>query len=127
MRGALCPGVLLSAMDEQDRRRALNEITFRNLNEEIRQANGHSQRSAFGVICECGSADCARVIDVRSDEYEAVRNVSTWFIVAPGHRQSDIEKMVIRDDRFAVVEKLGEAADLAKKTDPRQATAESSI
>jgi hypothetical protein len=106
-------------VDEQDRKRAFNEIAFRDLNEEIRHSNGGDNGSEFTVVCECGSADCVRPVSVTRDEYEAVRAVPTWFIVAPGHRQTDIEKVIIRDDRYTLVQKRGEAALLAEQTDPR--------
>ena len=106
-------------MNDQDRKRALNEIAFRNLNEEIHKSNGKATGTEFGVVCECGSADCVRVVPVTRSEYEAVRAVPTWFIVAPGHRQTDLERVVTRDQRYTIVEKVGEAGALAKQTDPR--------
>jgi hypothetical protein len=105
-------------MDDRDERRTLNEVAFRDLNEEIHQSNG-ANGSEVGVVCECGSADCVRVVKVTRNEYEAVRSIPTWFIVAPGHRQNDIERVVLRDERYMVVEKVGEAGELAEETDPR--------
>ena len=48
-----------------------------------------------------------------------VRMSPTWFIVAPGHEAIDLENVVARYDRYLVVEKRGEAAELAAQTDPR--------
>jgi hypothetical protein len=106
-------------MDEQDRKRALNEIAFRELNEEVHQSNGENNGSEFTVVCECGSADCVRVVRMTRDEYEAVRAVPTWFIVASGHRQTNLERVAKRTELYTVVEKCGEAAVLAEQTDPR--------
>jgi hypothetical protein len=65
------------------------------------------------------SADCVRVVRLGRSEYEAVRAVPTWFIVAPGHRQTDLERVVTRDQWYTTVEKVGEAGALAEQTDPR--------
>jgi hypothetical protein len=50
-----------------------------------------------------------------------VRSVPTRFIVAPKHSHvvSEIEHVVKRTDRYWVVEKDGEAAELAARIDPR--------
>ncbi len=51
-------------------------------------------------------------------EYDAVRESSTTFVVAPGHELLDFERVVETTDRFYVVEKNGEAARVAVETDP---------
>ena len=52
-------------------------------------------------------------------EYEAVRSEPSHFAVAPGHEEPTVERVVGRTDRYLVVEKVGEAGDLAEEADPR--------
>ena len=108
-------------MDEQDRRRARNEAGFRALNEQIRKMNGFGSERAgvIDIVCECSSTACSKIVSVTLEEYEAVRAIPTWFLIAPGHDEPKIESVLVRDDRFAVVEKIGEAAAVAEQTDPR--------
>jgi hypothetical protein len=43
------------------------------------------------------------------DEYERVRSQRDRFALVPGHENSAIERVVERDDRYVVVDKLDEA------------------
>ena len=54
-----------------------------------------------------------------ADEYEDVRRMSTTFVVAPGHELPDVERVVETNERFRIVEKEGDAAAVAMRTDPR--------
>jgi len=59
---------------------------FRDGNERI-----YAAASRLGIklklpfVCECGRPDCTAVVHVRVDEYEAVREAPTRFLVAAGH------------------------------------------
>ena len=108
-------------MEECERRLALNEAYFRELNEKWRRLDTTTpKRPWLNVICECSSMACKRRLLVTVSEYEAVRGVPTWFFITPGEDEPDYERVVLRDDRYAVVEKLGEAAFVADQTDPRR-------
>jgi hypothetical protein len=52
-------------------------------------------------------------------EYESVREHGDWFVVAPGHEDPRIEVVVEPFDGYVVVEKRGEAGEVARSTDPR--------
>ena len=53
-------------------------------------------------------------------EYEDVRSRGTHFAVVPGHVVADLERVVARYPRFAVVEKTEpQAAGIAAREDPR--------
>ena len=54
-------------------------------------------------------------------EYEAVRAESTHFLVVPSdeHLSPAVERVVQRNERYWVVEKLGEAAEVSEELDPR--------
>jgi hypothetical protein len=106
-------------MTEHDRRRGQNEALFRALNEQIEQLGLDNGTRYVDFICECSSARCMEVIHATREEYEQVRASSTEFMVAVGHEAPDIEEVVARHGRFNVVEKHGEAAAVAERTDPR--------
>lgn len=109
-------------MDERARRIGQNEALFREINERIEDMN-----AAFGaltetmsVVCECGDASCTQQIEIDLALYERVRTDPTHFLVVPGHEIVDVEEVVERHPAFFVVRKVaGEAAQLARETDPR--------
>jgi hypothetical protein len=63
---------------------------------------------------------CTEKISATRAEYEAVRAVATHFIVAPGHNDPAVESVALQNERFLVVEKEGEPAQEAEKSDPRE-------
>jgi hypothetical protein len=64
----------------------------------------------FEFQCECGeNSGCDAVVLMTLDEYERVRSQRDRFAVVPGHENSEIERVVERDDRYVVVDKLDEA------------------
>jgi hypothetical protein len=108
--------------DEQVRRRARNEALFRGLNEQINRVesdDGADAGDPIDFVCECSSASCMKVVTVSGAEYEAVREHASTFIVAPGHEEPEIEDVIVSHSGFSVVEKRGEAAQVAADTDPR--------
>jgi hypothetical protein len=53
-------------------------------------------------------------------EYEEVRRNPRHFAILPGHDDPEIEVVVARNERFAVVEKTDpQAARIAAREDPR--------
>jgi hypothetical protein len=110
-------------MDERKRRRAANEVVFRNINEWIedltRGATVVSDRT-IDVVCECDDVTCGEQFPIAVETYERVRSDGTLFLVLPGHDDDSIETIVERADRYWVVRKdPGPPADLALATDPR--------
>jgi hypothetical protein len=107
---------------DREHRLAENEAAFRDVNESLRYvaAQGTATVQTMRLVCECGDAACSEFVDVTITEYEGARASATHFIVRPGHVAPDIERVVVENDRFAVVEKnLGEPAEVARETDPR--------
>ena len=106
------------AVDTADEQFALNESTFRDVNEGI-EAGRRDREGLIPFVCECGVLGCTAVVELTLGEYEAVREGSRCFVVVPGHAAS-FEEVRVEEDRFAVVVKpegpLGELADV---TDPR--------
>jgi hypothetical protein len=71
--------------------------------------------------CECGDEDCTCAIRLTATEYESVRAYATHFAIAPDHENPESEQLVEEHERFAVVETVsGDAAMLARRSDPRQ-------
>ena len=64
---------------------------------------------------------CMKPVRLTIEEYEAVRANSTRFFVLPAdeHLSPAVERVVERYDRYWVVEKLGEAAEVSEELDPR--------
>ncbi len=112
-------------MDESQTRRARNEVLFREVNERIQELDtqlaGYGEEDALliGFVCECGDEDCGETLEVTQRKYEAVRSHPQRFLVLPGHENFDVARVVERHEQYLVVEKLGEAAEIAIEQDPR--------
>lgn len=108
-------------MDPRTRRIAENESRFREINErlgfDLHRLPGDPGRVDF--VCECGMVDCALPVSLELSEYEHVRRDPLLFAVVPGHELPDVEDVVERTDRYAVVRKHGETHELVRETDPR--------
>ena len=108
--------------EEQVDRRARNEALFRSLNEEIKDVEngkGADASDPIDFVCECSSAECMKVVSVSREEYEAVREGGSTFIVTPGHEEPEIEDIIVSYSGYSVVEKRGDAAAVAEETNPR--------
>ena len=75
------------------------------------------------MVCECARADCTSLVAVTDAEYESARADSNHFIVAPSEEHVDVsvERVILRNERFWVVEKSGKAGEVAEDLDPRDA------
>jgi hypothetical protein len=103
---------------------AENQVTFRRANEEIEEvAEGLDDSLTVRLIpflCECADRGCTHVIRLSLEEYEEVRAHPRRFAVAPGHELGLVDEHVIaQNERFASVEKVGEAGRMAAESDPR--------
>ncbi len=72
------------------------------------------------MLCECGNPGCLERIEVAAADYEAVRRYPIRFIVKPGHIAGEGERIVREASECVVVEKLGPAAGVAVRLDPRR-------
>jgi hypothetical protein len=106
-----------------EKRLAQNEAFFRSVNERIRDlADGHgSDQHAYEFLCECADPTCVNRVALTLDEYDAVRADGTRFVLAEGHDDGTIEKVVEAAPDHIVVEKVGVAAEVAESLDPRAA------
>jgi len=106
-------------MGERDRRRALNEATFRSVNEEIVEVGSRRADRRLEIVCECSDLACAVPISVSVGEYEEARADSRTFVVAQGHSDPAIEHVVKQRGDHELVQKTGEAGETAAAADPR--------
>ena len=97
----------------------MNESIFREVNERIQELGESSDQRQLEFVCECQDLECAERIELALDEYEAIRAQPTHFLVVPGHEQPDVDRVVREGDGYLVVEKVGEAGELAESDDPR--------
>jgi hypothetical protein len=99
------------------RKTAANQSLLREVNERIEKVAGKAWNPEF--LCECGNTECIETLELSIGEYEAVRISSLRFPIKPGHEHPEFERVVDETERYVVVEKFGEAAELAKRFDPR--------
>jgi hypothetical protein len=107
--------------DEIQQRAGRNEAIFREINEGIQR--GHwpgEEESVNSFRCECASLGCTEMVPLTFEQYERVRADPRRFIVAPGHERLDIEVVVEQGPGYQVVQKLGEAGQVAADADPRE-------
>lgn len=108
-------------MDAREERLARNEALFREVNERVRAvaAQHGGEPHLYQFFCECSNVDCTFQLEATLGEYEAVRARPNRFLVAPDHWLPEVETVAERTDRWWVVEKHGDAAELAEELDPR--------
>ena len=111
-------------MDSREARIAKNEALFRSVNERMREIAEsfelfEGRDSLIEFFCECGRETCFERIEMTRDEYEHIRSDPTHFVVVPGHEAGHVERVVRPGDRYDIVEKNPEEAQIARETDPR--------
>jgi hypothetical protein len=87
-------------------RRAMTEALFRDVNERIAESAERFDAERTEFICECADPNCTHRVSASLAEYENVRAEPTKFLLAPGHEEDDIERVVSDRGRFRVVEKV---------------------
>ena len=111
-------------LSSREAKLAKNQALFREVNEHISELDagepvyGGSHRT-IGIVCECSKESCTALIDVQVDEYERVRESPARFLICRGHEFPKIERVVDMAERYEVVEKIGEAAEIVAELDPR--------
>jgi predicted ThiF/HesA family dinucleotide-utilizing enzyme len=107
-------------MRSEDKQRvAMNEATFRKVNEGMEA--GQDPSGLLSFVCECGRLGCNQLIQLTRAEYEGIRTDPRHFAIVDGHEILEAEAIVERHDRYLVVEKSGDAeAEIVEHTDPRR-------
>ncbi len=127
--GSAAAGDLALTMADLDRAdrtaevSARNDAYFRDANERIDEF----VQSVEGIgdeplpfLCECADVGCTAIVRITGAEYEALRRNPVGFATVPGHESDeDWARLVSENERYAIVEKLGVAAEIAIDLDPR--------
>jgi len=99
---------------------ARNEAFFRAVNEGIAEASERFESEEAEFLCECGDDRCTHRIEVPLEEYERVRQSPTRFLVKRGHVLPEVEDVVRRRQRYAIVDKVDRvAARIVRRLNPR--------
>ncbi|MBA3843050.1 MAG: hypothetical protein H0X39_10615 [Actinobacteria bacterium] len=112
-------------MEERKRRIALNEMVFREVNEQIEGLTSGvlqvGDDETMSIVCECGEITCAERLTTTVSDYESIRSDALLFFVLPGHELPDVEDVVEQTDAYLVVRKRPEAigGKIAVEHDPR--------
>ncbi|HKT43585.1 MAG TPA: hypothetical protein VJQ85_02220 [Gaiellaceae bacterium] len=99
---------------------ARRQTVFREVNENIARLTDLVAETDYQLfVCECSNTGCAESLELTGAEYEQVRAHGAHFVVIPGHELEEVERVVAGNGRYAVVEKVGAAAQVALADDPR--------
>ena len=100
--------------------RARTEALFRDVNERIAESAERFDAESTQFVCECADPNCTHRVEASLDEYEGVRADGATFMLAPGHADEDIERVVKDRGRFHVVEKVQKTVRATvKRLNPR--------
>jgi hypothetical protein len=107
----------MSSLWEQ--RAARNEALFREVNQNIALLEERHSTTATApeFLCECADAGCTEQFSLDPTVYRRVREHPRFFLVCPGHEYTRIERVVERHRDYLIVEKTGEAGQVAEQTD----------
>lgn len=100
-------------MGSREERRGRNEALFRQVNEHIVKLDDRFDMGEVEILCECAQLDCSDPLKITRSTYEKARESETTFIVAHGHVDPTIERVVSEADGYVIVEKTGDAAESA--------------
>ena len=110
-------------MDPDQERLARNEALFREVNERVEEVSSRLSydegSDKTGFVCECSRENCTELVEITYAEYEAVRSDPRRFLIRPGHEDLKVDRVVEEHPAFLVVEKFGEASEIAIERDPR--------
>jgi hypothetical protein len=105
-------------------RMARTEAAFREVNEAIAQTAARFDADEVDFICECADPHCAHRVNAELEEYEEVRAEATHFLLAPGHHEPQVERVVEHTPDFDVVEKVvPRMRRIVRRLNPRAAPA----
>jgi hypothetical protein len=101
-------------------KRARTEALFRDVNERIAESAQRFEADSTQFVCECADPNCTHRLEASLAEYEDVRADGATFMLAPGHAQTDIERVLADRGRFHVVEKVQKTVRaIVRRLNPR--------
>ena len=101
----------MSPFSKSQKRRAENEVIFKQRNEEVvhlaKQVLDQASRInlTLNFYCECSDENCRTEIPISLEEFDHLHNNERQFLVQAGHEQTDIETVTKRRGYY-VVEKF---------------------
>jgi len=111
-------------MAETEVRIARTESLFRNVNERIAESAQRTESEGTAFVCECADADCTEKVAAPIEVYEDVRSDGTQFLLAPGHEDGRVERVVEERPRYEIVRKVNRiVAAHVRRLNPRAGTA----
>jgi len=109
-------------MEEPEVRIARTESLFRNVNERIAESAQRTESEDTAFVCECSDADCTERVEATLGVYEDVRSDGTQFLLAPGHEDERVERVVDERPRYSIVRKVNQiVAAHVRRLNPRAA------
>jgi hypothetical protein len=100
----------------REERIAFNESLCRDLNRR-KLLWMKSRLPSASFRCECGELACGSRFLLSETEWKVVRSRSDRFAVAPDHVAHGVEAVVKKYPEFWIVEKQGEAEEIAEQLD----------
>jgi hypothetical protein len=85
---------------------ARTEAAFREVNEAIADTAARFNSKEADFICECADPQCAHRVSAELERYEEVRSQATYFLLAPGHHEPKVERVVERTEELEIVDKV---------------------
>jgi hypothetical protein len=100
---------------------ARTEAAFREVNEAIAATARRFEADEAEFLCECADPSCADRVTADLADYERVRDDATHFLLAPGHEEPQLERIVERRAGYEVVEKFNRTVvRIVRRLDPRR-------
>ena len=107
-------------MDEE--KIAETEAAFREVNEAIATTAARFESDEADFVCECADPQCAHRVTTDLETYEDVRADATHFLLAPGHHDPRVERVIGSEPDYVVVEKFtATVARIVRRLNPRAA------
>ena len=101
---------------------AQTEAAFREVNEAIAHTALRFESDEADFVCECADPSCAHRVTTDLDTYETVRADATHFLLAPGHSEPRVERVIAADPGYEIVEKFGATVSrFVRRLNPRTA------
>ena len=86
-----------------------NEQTFRDYNNrrmESEPIEPTDDDELIPFVCECGDSDCVEALMITASSFTEAHSAPNRFLVKPGHVYPDVERVIIIEESFLVVEKV---------------------
>ena len=102
---------------ERQLRAAQNQMLFRSVNDQIKEASeklGDSTEE-LDFACECADDMCVEKIRLSPHQFLGIESEVNRFIVLRGHEIPEVEDVIAERDGFVIVSKRGAGAEYVKE------------